>query len=74
MPKTRTIPSLGVPRSTAASTPSLRSFQYGFIPARSRMPINPHQAAVSGGGTRVCGGGGGRRPEVVVPGYYRSGI
>src|SRR5215210_4401138 len=40
-PKTRAISSRGIPRSTAASTLSLRSFEYGFMPGVSH-PINPH--------------------------------
>jgi hypothetical protein len=32
------------------------------------------EGRLSGGHTQLCGDRGGGRPEVVVPGYYRSGI
>jgi hypothetical protein len=39
-PKICAISSRGIPRSTAASTLSLRSFEYGFMP-RVSYPLNP---------------------------------
>jgi len=45
-PKTRTTSSRGIPRSTAASIFSLRSFEYGFMPTSLARRSIYTQAAV----------------------------
>jgi hypothetical protein len=64
-PKSRTISSLGIPRSTVVSTLSLRSFEYRFIPARSRMPINPHPSRCQGLGVHEGGARQGGRAGAI---------